>query len=165
MRMIERIAKNLRDVHAGPNWTAASVAEKLDDVNWKEAATRLGSLHTIAELVFHVNYYVEGAITVLNGETLVSSDAESFECPTVASDEDWSKLIQRSRANAETLARLIESLPDARLSEYFVDEASGTNYECLVGRIEHAYYHLGQVSIIKTLLRDRRLCKLLRREE
>jgi hypothetical protein len=55
-------------------------------------------------------------------------------------------------ADAEELASFVERIPDEQLSEYSVDEKNGTYYRCLQGPIEHGYYHLGQIAIIKTML-------------
>lgn len=60
--------------------------------------------------------------------------------------------MDKTWADAEALASLIERLPEERLSEYFVDQKYGTYYRCLLGPIEHAYYHLGQIAMIKAML-------------
>ena len=43
-------------------------------------------------------------------------------------------------------------MPNEQLTKPFVDEKYGTYFRCLLGPIEHGYYHLGQISILKTLL-------------
>ena len=151
----QQIAKHLREVHVGKTWTAVSLREKLADVTWEQATTRVGSFHTIASLVFHINYYIRVAIQVLEGGPFESDDKLSFDCPAVLSAEDWERLVNESWRDAETLAKLVERLSDETLAQYFVDEEGGTNFRCLQGRVEHAYYHLGQISILKSDLRRR----------
>ena len=152
MNSTQQIAKHLRDVHFGPNWTAVSLKDKLSDVTWQQATTSVESHHSIATLVFHMNYYVSATLSVLKGGALDAHDKLSFDCPPIASEEDWNRLTDKTFAEAEELASLIEALPDDQLSEYFVAEKYGTYYRCLQGPIEHCYYHLGQIAMVKAML-------------
>lgn len=154
MNSTKQLADHLRDVHFGANWTAVNLKEKLADVNWQQATTVVGQHHTIATLVFHMNYYISATIKVLKGGTLDAKDSLSFDCPLIASEQDWEELLTRVWLDAEELASLIERLPDEQLAEHFVDEKYGTYYRCLLGPIEHCYYHLGQIAITKAMLQE-----------
>ena len=109
------------------------------------------SFHSIATLVFHMNYYVSATIKVLRGGPLDAKDELSFDCPPLSSLDDWERLLNKTWSEAEELASLIEQMPDSQLSETFVDEKHGTYYRCLQGPVEHCYYHLGQIAIIKSI--------------
>ena len=148
-----RIAKQLREIHFGGNWTGVNLRDKLADVSWQEAAARVFSLHSIATLVFHMNYYVSATVGVLHGGSLDAKDRLSFDGGEVQSADDWERLTAKTWADAETLAALIESLDDSRLADPFVDPKYGTYYRCLQGPVAHCHYHLGQIAIIKTLVR------------
>jgi len=152
MTVTQQIAKQLRDVHFGGNWTVSTFNEHLADVTWEQAIAKVASFNTIAALVYHVNYYVEAALMVLQDRPLTAKDADSFDHPPVASREDWENLLSKTRADVEMLAGLIEKLPDSRLSELFVNEKYGTYYRNLTGIVEHAHYHLGQIVLIKKML-------------
>lgn len=154
MKNTGQLAKHLRDLHFGGNWTAVSLKDKLADVTWQQATTAVGVHNTIAVLVFHMNFFVEATIKVLRGGPLDAKDEFSFDCPPIASEDDWERLLNKTWSDAEELASLIEKMPDEQLSEPFVDGKYGTCYRCLLGPIEHGYYHLGQVSILKTLLQN-----------
>ena len=93
MNHTEQIAKHLRDVHFGGNWTVSSFKDHLGDITWQEATTKIHSFNTIATLVFHINYFVEAALKVLQGGPLDSKDAYSFDHPPIQSQEDWQKMI------------------------------------------------------------------------
>jgi hypothetical protein len=58
-------------------------------------------------------------------------------------------------ADAESMAVMIEQLPEEKLFEVFVDEEYGTYYRNFYGIIEHTLSHLGQISILKKLLQAR----------
>lgn len=152
MTIQEQIAKNLREVFMGKNWTEVNLKESLQDVTWQMATQKIDTLNTISTLVFHINFYVIAALKVLQGEPLDSHDKDSFECPPVLSKPDWDKLLNKSFNNAEKLAALIETLPEDKLWEYFKDKKYGNYYRNLSGIIEHTHYHLGQIVLIKKML-------------
>ena len=43
-------------------------------------------------------------------------------------------------------------MPDTKLEEPFVDEKYGTYLRNIEAVIEHSYYHLGQISLIRKLI-------------
>ncbi len=147
-----QIAKSLRDVHTGGNWTVSSLDEHVSGLTWQQATTRVRSFNTIAALVYHIHYYVAAALKVLQGGALDASDKYSFSVPVIQSQKEWEELITRSRTDAVLLAMLIEELPDSRLSETFCDEKYGTYYRNLAGIVEHAHYHLGQIVLIRKFI-------------
>ena len=67
MNQTEQITKQLRDVYFGGNWTGVNLKETLADINWEQATARFYSFNTIAALVFHMNYYVDAILKVLQG--------------------------------------------------------------------------------------------------
>lgn len=79
MNISAQLARHLRDVHFGGNWTTSNMRDNLKDVTWLEATTRVHSLNTIAVLVFHINYYIAAVAKVLEGAPLNASDALSFD--------------------------------------------------------------------------------------
>ena len=152
MNVTAQVAKQLRDVHFGGNWTASNLKQHLSDVTWQQATTKIPSFNTIAALVYHMNYYVSAVIKVLQGGPLDAHDKYSFDHPPVLSQQDWENLLDKTWVDAETLATLIEQVPDAKLSENFLDGKYGTWYRNLDGVVEHIHYHLGQIVLIKKML-------------
>jgi hypothetical protein len=147
-----QIAKHLREVYFGGNWTTSSLKQHLADVDWQQATTKMHSLNTIATLVHHLNYYVSGVAKVLAGGPLELKDEYSFTHPPISSEEDWQQFLATIWTDAEHFAQLIEQLPDKQLNKVFVDEEYGNYYRNLHGIIEHIHYHLGQVVVIKKLV-------------
>lgn len=154
MEFTKQIAKHLREVYFGVNWTWSNMKDNLADVTWQEATTKVHSLNTIAVLVYHTNYFIDAVTTVLRGGPLEAKDMYSFDCPPILSQGDWQILIDKTLANAETFATLIEQLSDERLEEIFVEERYGSYYRNLNGIIEHTHYHLGQIAVIKKIVRE-----------
>ena len=151
MKITQQLAKNLRDVYLGGNWTSSSLQQQLKDVTWQQATAKNGQINTIVALVYHIHYYVTAQIDVLEGKPLTAKDEHSFSHPPVVNAEDWEKMVQEALADAEHAARLIEQLPDEKLSEDFSDKKYGSYYRNIAGTIEHAHYHLGQIALLKKL--------------
>jgi hypothetical protein len=154
MNTPKQIAKNLRDLYNGGNWTGVSLKDGLKDVSWKQAVAKVDDLNTIAMLVFHINYYVDAALSVLQGHPLKASDKYSFDLQPVTSEEDWQKLVGHVFSQAGLMAEEIEKLDESKLTEIFGDEKYGTYFRNLMGVVEHAHYHLGQIVIIKKMLNE-----------
>jgi hypothetical protein len=152
VNLSQQIAKHFREVHFGGNWTCSNFKDNLSDVNWQHATTQVYSFNTIATLTFHVNYFVNAAIMVLQGGTLNAHDKYSFTHPPINCQQDWEKLLNKNWADAEKFAALVEQLPESKLWENFSEKKYGTYYRNLHGIIEHAHYHLGQIALIKKIL-------------
>jgi len=152
MSLAKQLAKHLRDVHFGGNWTTTDLKTTLSDVSWKEATTQVYSLNSIAALTFHMTYYVDVLITVLEENQLTGNDEVSWNSPIIESQEAWENLQKNAWLKAEKAALLIAEIPDEKLTEDFVDPKYGTNYRNISGIVEHMHYHLGQLVIIKKLL-------------
>ena len=155
MNLPAQIAKHFRDVHFGGNWTTSNLKDNLHDVSWQQAITPVYSFNTIATLVYHMNYFVSAVLKVLEGKPLNANDKYSFDCPPIRSQEDWEKLLDKTWADAENFASLAEQLPEDKFGEIFTDEKYGNYYRNIHGIIEHTHYHLGQIVLIKKLLKQR----------
>jgi DinB superfamily len=152
MQITTQIAKSFRAVYLGGNWTGVDFKTTLADVTWQQATTRVQSFNTIATLVFHINYYVQIIIRVLEGGPLEGNDKLSFEHSPITSHEDWQQLLDKFFSDAETCAQLMEQFPDNQLFDTFFVEKYGDYYRNLSGVGEHCHYHLGQIVLIKKML-------------
>jgi hypothetical protein len=154
MNTAQQIAKNLRDAYGGENWTGVNLKNTLKGVTWQQANAKVDNLNTIAMLVFHINYYVDAALSVLQGHPLKASDKYSFDLQPITSDAEWQKLIGHVFSQAELLAVETEKLNDSKMFEVFADPRYGNYFRNLMGVVEHAHYHLGQIVIIKKMLNE-----------
>ena len=151
MNLTELVAKQFRDVHFGGNWTDSSLKQHLLGINWQQAVTKVYSFNTIAALVYHMNYYVSVVLEVLRGNPLNASDKYSFDHSPILSQDDWEKLLDKTWRDAENFAILVEQLPESKLWEDFSENKYGNYYRNIHGIIEHIYYHLGQIVLIKKI--------------
>jgi len=150
-----QLAKRFREVILDGLWIAnTNFKDQLSEVTWKQAVTKIDSLNTIAMLTFHIDYYIAGIMNVFEGGNLEIKDQFSFDLPPIESQKQWEDLLDKFWKNSEKFAALLEQMPDSKLDEVFADEKYGTYRRNIDGMIEHSYYHLGQITLIKKLLKN-----------
>jgi len=103
-------------------------------------------------LTFHLNYYIAGILNVFEGGSLEIRDKYSFDLPPITSQEAWDNMRTDLWKNAEKFANHVAGMSEEKLATPFVDEKYGTYRRNIEGTIEHSYYHLGQVSLIKKMM-------------
>jgi hypothetical protein len=50
---------------------------------------------------------------------------------------------------------MIEGFSDERLEEIFLEKRYGSIYRNLHGNMEHMHYHLGQIVLLKKMIREK----------
>jgi uncharacterized damage-inducible protein DinB len=154
MQLAPTLEAQFREVYLSGSWIATNLKTQLDDTSWEEATTKIGSLNTIADLAFHVNYYVAGVLQVLQGGSLDIRDKYSFDYSPIQSAADWNRLREQIYADGEAFAQAVGQLPEARLAQAFVKEEYGSWYRNITVMVEHSFYHLGQIVLLKKLVRE-----------
>jgi len=157
MRATELLANRLREVLTEGKWvTGTNYKEQIINMDWKDAITSIDGLNSVAKLTSHIHYYIEGVKKVLEGGPLDISDKYSFNAPPIQSEKNWNDLVYRFCNDSEKFIKLIEEMPEERLLENFVDEKYGNYHRNIDVMIEHSYYHLGQIILIKKLINKRK---------
>ncbi len=153
MESSTQLANRFREVILNGTWIAnTNFKDQLNQVTWEQATTQVANLNTIALLTFHINYYVAGVLNVFNGGGLDIRDKYSFDLPPITSIEAWEQLKNDLFANAEQFASHVEKMSEEKLESGFVDVKYGSFRRNIEGMIEHSYYHLGQVSLLRKML-------------
>ena len=104
------------------------------------------------KLAQHIHYYISGILNVFNGGSLDIKDQFSFNFPYIESQEQWNLFLNRFWNDAEEFARKVETISDEKLNSVFVNEKYGSFKRNIDAMIEHSYYHLGQIVLIKKML-------------
>ncbi len=155
MQRTKELANRMNEVLLNGRWIAnTNYKLQLESVTWKEATQRIGTLNTIALLTFHINYYIAGLLQVFNGGGLEIRDKYSFDMPPIESETDWLRLKNEFLVNSEKFVQEVANLTDQKLDEPFVDEKYGTYLRNIEAVIEHCYYHLGQISLIRKMITE-----------
>lgn len=147
------IANRLREVLLDGYWIAnTNYKAQIQSVNWEQATQKLGNLNTIAALTYHINYYLQGILDAFETGKLGIRDELSFDMPPIHSEADWERLVAAFIDHSEKFVAAVEQMEDNMFEQIFFEEKYGTYHRNIDGVIEHSYYHLGQISLIKKLI-------------
>lgn len=153
MKSTLEIANRFREVILNGTWIAnTNYKDQLQNLDWKTATTQVKNLNTISLLAQHIHYYINGINIVFKGRTLDIKDKFSFDFPPILSQQEWENFLTKFWNDAEEFALLVEQIPNQKLDQAFVDEKYGSYKRNIEAMLEHSYYHLGQIVLIKKLI-------------
>lgn len=156
MELTKQLTNRLKEVFLEGKWVlGTNFKEQIDNLNWKDAIKNMDGLNSIAEITFHIHYYVSGVSKVLEGYPLEIKDQYSFDAPPIKSKEEWDQLVNLFCADSEKFIKLVENISEKQLFQEFVDPKYGNYLRNINVMIEHTYYHLGQIVLIKKLLKSK----------
>lgn len=156
MKITEAIARHLLEVHSGENWTDVWISRTLEDVSLDEAVKQTpASPNTIASLLYHITFYNRVVESRLQGTDPFISEANGYDRPPLHTEADWQQLREDNQQSARSLAEAIRQVKDEVLEEPVLQNGnSSAYYYQLHGVVEHAHYHLGQIVLLKNLIRN-----------
>jgi len=147
------LSSRLQELFIDGKWIAnTNYKEQLESVTYKQATFKLENINSIAQLTYHVNYYIKGLIQVLKGGPLSIHDQYSFLVPQLTTPEEWDQMRMMFISDATEFISLVQHVNILKWQEIFVDLKYGTWLRNIEALIEHSYYHLGQLVLIKKLM-------------
>ena len=137
-------------------WYGDSFMTKLSAITAKEAFVKPSpEIHSIYEVLQHVLAWRVYALHILEGDLdydiEVNSSKDWSKTPE-ESEQTWASLIADIKRNQAHLLRKLEEANDDLLSET-VPRREFTYDHMLQGIIHHDIYHLGQIALLKKLLK------------
>ena len=149
----KQLAARLREVILNGTWIAnTNYKDQLDGLDWQLATASIKGCNSIAALAQHVHYYIAGINQVFEQGRLEIRDQFSFDFEPIANQKMWDDFLGCFWKDSETLAAFVESMSAHQLSEVFVKEQYGTYSRNIDAMIEHSYYHLGQIVLLKKII-------------
>jgi len=136
-------------------WFGDTYMEKLADVTEKEAFTPpMKDIHTIAELVAHVIYWRSPIIKALRGDkdyTATMDSPDNWQSLDSLKKKGWKNILKNFE---ESQKQLTTALKNAK-PEFFKGEYSpGSSWDYVTeGIAQHDVYHLGQLALVKKMIR------------
>jgi uncharacterized damage-inducible protein DinB len=154
MKVTHEIARHILDCFNGENWTDVNISNTLKDVSWQQAQQRTAaSQNTIASLLHHI-YYWNGIIMLrIKGINPSVPDSNGFDVAEFKNENDWNELKEKTHQSFIQLADAVKNFPEEKLSETYAAGKS-SYYKNFQGTVEHAHYHLGQIVILKKLIKQ-----------
>ena len=154
MNVAQQIAQTHLDVLNGGNWTDVSLLDTLNDVTVAEAVLQTkASPNTIASLVHHLAYWNGIMAKRVQGKLIPIPEENGFDVPPLNSENDWKNLIEDCKHSFAEVVEVINGVDEVRIWETIVP-GKGSVYQNIQGSVEHIHYHLGQIVIIKKLIRS-----------
>lgn len=142
--------ERLEEILLSGQWvTGTNIKAEIKDLTFQQATTKEGDRNSIADLVFHMDYYIAGVLQVLRGGALTIRDKYSFDAPDLKTEEDWQARIQTFSSNAKSFIAAVGHLTEEDFQSGFVKPEYGSVQRNIDVIIEHNYYHLGQIVLIK----------------
>lgn len=154
MSLTNLIAEHILQVYAGNNWTDVSIAETIAGISFQQAQQHTaGSPNTIASLLHHLCYWNGIMLQRMQGETPVIPEENGYNVPFLNNEAEWNALKNKVHQSFITLAEATKKFPEEMLAGNYAPSIPSTYYRNFHGIIEHAHYHLGQIVILKNLLK------------
>lgn len=153
MNIAEHIARHLRDVYAGQNWTEVNLQTTLEDVTYEEASqVTPASVNTIAGLVHHLAFWNRVMAQRAGGIRVEIPESNGYDNAPSIDPDHWHNLKKDCFQSGRHLADVISALSTDQLQQEILP-GYPTAYKSLQGCVEHVHYHLGQIVILKQLVR------------
>ncbi len=154
MQLTELIAQHVVEAFEGVNWTEVDLKNVLENVSFEQATTLTNaSPNTIAAIVYHLYFYNEEMTSRAKGIRRDVNNSNGFDMPEIKNQNEWKALKGKMFESAKRLADTIKDFPEEKLFEPIL-EGYGTAYKNFHGTAEHVHYHLGQIFILKNVVRN-----------
>lgn len=153
MQLTELLAQHVLAVHQGQNWTEVDLASVLHDVSLVEAtALTAASPNTIATLLHHLTVWNRVMVRRTQGLATELAADNGFAMAPLLTEAAWAALQADNLASAHELAAAIRGFAEEKLAAPILANYSSA-YKNLQGSVEHIHYHLGQIVLLKSLVR------------
>lgn len=146
---------NFNLVYEKGAWFGDTYLEKLQDVTEKEAFTEpVKGFHSIAELVAHVTYWRLPIVKKLRGDKNYQASGDSpdnWPSPEKLKAKGWKTILKEFDESQQQLVKLLN---DAKPAFFEGEYAPGSSWAYVTeGIIQHDVYHLGQIGLVKKMVR------------
>ncbi|RRQ49511.1 DinB family protein [Maribacter algicola] len=153
---LQYIIRNLKECFNGKPWYGVSLMEKLEKVPWSIVNEQIYGSKSIAVLVQHIINWRIFLLKKLEGDEsydLVIDSLEDWTPVIIKNEPEWKALLLNlQRTQTDLLEKLITE--NDHLLEKKVPGKKYTYGPILTSISQHDIYHLGQISMLVSLLSD-----------
>ncbi len=156
---LKSMVKALSEVFEGEPWYGESVMRKLENVPYVIGyKTCIPESHSVSQIVGHLIAWKNFAAEKLkdNKEYSIKMDTEQ-DWPEIKieSQEEWEAL---KRELVAAQSRIYEALNEKKNDTFLSEKVPGKEYDfeyLLRGVLQHDIYHLGQIGLIESQLKNK----------
>ena len=153
--------RSLSEIFEGEPWYGESVMRKLENVSYEIGyKICIPESHSVAEIIGHLTawklYAVEKLKTNSDFEIKIDSKTDWPDIE-VRSPKEWEALKGNLVAAQSAIYEYLEKKPD---DSYLDEKVKGKEYNfeyLILGIIHHDIYHLGQIGLIESQLKNNEL--------
>lgn len=148
------LVKQLEGIYNGIPWYGEAITKILEGVDFEMAIAKLqGGTHSIYELIDHILSWKIYVLRKLEGDEkyeLEFRGPEDWKVFQGLSPEDWSALLQRYYEVQLQIVKVLEMKKEDELA--VIVPGKTYNFRFLLhGMIQHDLYHMGQISMLKSM--------------
>lgn len=152
---IQHHIDQLKRVYHGDNWVDESYEGKLNAIYILDVFTQPApGVHSVAEILWHCIYWRKVNIQRLLGNNAYRDETmDEFNFLTLnrLKGMGWLRLLQELKDTQQELLEILKDKDDAFLENTY---KPGYTFDFLAeGTVQHDYYHLGQIGLVKKILK------------
>ena len=149
---INHFIKLLGDHYNGDPWIDNTIAGELKSLTAEQAVKKFGGLNSIWQITSHMISWRNALIARVMDSPLPHPDNNFIEEIRDTSSKEWKDTLRKFARSQKDIISFLKTQEDMLLEK--VSPASGYSYFELVNAILiHDSYHLGQIVLIKKLLK------------
>ncbi|MEO1257848.1 MAG: DinB family protein [Bacteroidota bacterium] len=158
MTQIDQFISEFKAFYDKKPWYGSSFKKIVDDITPKEALAVPGNGHSIARLLCHMNKWRRFLAIRLQGDTqfqVSDDDLDNWPALNTITVETWENAKSEFGELQQIIVDELSKREDSFLETPFSPRNEKYIYRYLIsGVIQHDIYHLGQISLLKQLLRS-----------
>ena len=149
----DRIKSLFEKLYHGDPWLDLNTVTVLADLTAAQAAERvIPNANTIWEIVNHLISWRENVLRRVQGEVIQTPASNYIEPIGDISERAWSDTLKRLAETQKAWVTFLTAFDEAQFeNKYPVNQLS--YYEHIHGIIQHDAYHLGQIVLLKKLVK------------
>ncbi len=152
MKERERLVQLFKDHYNGSPWLDVNIAEHLDDITHVEASKRVGECNTIWQITYHMMHWRKQNAKRLKGKIAPAPSHNFIIDIDDTSAEAWEKLKVDFNKTHMSFIKFLFTIEEIEFDKIYTPNGH-TYYEHIQGILIHDAYHLGQILLLKKLIK------------
>jgi len=145
----ERIADQYSRLFNGDSWIDVNIMDTLASLSHKQAAAKpFREANSIWQIVNHLVSWRETVVKRIKGENIPSPEHNFFLPVADTSEAAWEKTITDFETSQQAWLTALKVMTPGEVEQVYTPR-NQTNYELIMGILQHDAYHLGQIVILK----------------
>lgn len=154
--LVRTYMRQLADLYDGNNWTDENFVKKVNSIDEETAFKQpFPGKHSVAEILWHCIYWRMAVLKRCQNDLSFEEQTEkdqNFLPLELLRKKGWNKLIKELKETQENIMDFLITKTDDFLENEF-KPGRKIKFE-IEGLVHHDYYHLGQIGLVISILRD-----------